>query len=263
MDDGNTGLFREHYDYLGHSDGPKIHLDKKCDPSKTYCFEIVYPGNKILVNYGGRRELALLAVIDTASGFDEPNSALADIANSLGVRVARAFEVKDGDDVEALLRLDLENEEGVVVRFNENGERVKVEFPRYMELVKAANTKPEVPLSQKVLEKLLKDPSSKTETILGKSGDEFYDEIRATMKDFSQRFEDARKDFDRAVVDYALVPFKQMPNLGKGPLCKWLKLARNGTGSEDMKDSIRTEYAVEVVRGKLKIEGKLPLSKKR
>lgn len=174
-----------------------------------------------------------------------------------------SFEISDGDDVEALLRLYLENAEGVVVRFNENGERVKVKFPRYMELVKAANTKTEVPLSQKLLEKLLKDPTRKTETILGKWGDEFYDEIQATMKDFLERFEDARKDFDGAVVDYALVPFKQMPNLGKDPLCKWLKLARNGTATEDMKDSIRTEYADEVVKEKLKIEGKLPLSKKK
>ncbi|QDS70971.1 hypothetical protein FKW77_007328 [Venturia effusa] len=241
----------------------KLGLDKKCDESKTYCFEIVYPGNKVFVNYDGRRELVLLAVIDTASGYDEPNSALAGIADSLGVRVARSFEVKDGDGIEALMNLDLENEEGVVVRFNENGERVKVKFPKYMELVKAANTEPEVSVSQKVLEQLLKDPTSKAEQILGSLPDEYYDEIRATMADFSRKFDDARIDFDRAIVDNALVPFKEMPKLGKGSLCKWLKLARNGTGSEDLKDRIRVEYALEVVRGQLRSEGKLPKSKKR
>lgn len=241
----------------------ELGLDKKCDPSKTYCFEIVYPANKILVNYGGRRKLVLLAVIDTASGFDEPNSALAGIAVSLGVRAARSFRVNDGDTVESLQKLDLQNEEGVVVLFNENGERVKVKFPGYMALVNAANTQPEVPISQKVLEQLLKNPTSKAETILDSLPDEYYDELRATMEDFSQRFEDARKDFDRAAVDNADVPFKEMPTLGKGPMCKWLKLARNGTGSEEAKDCIRTEYAIDVVRGTLKIEGKLPKSKKK
>lgn len=40
-------------------------LQTKCDPSKTYCFEILYPQNKLVVDYKGRRELVLLAIIDT------------------------------------------------------------------------------------------------------------------------------------------------------------------------------------------------------
>jgi RNA ligase len=244
----------------------ELRLAEKCDARKTYCFEILYPANKILVNYGERRELVLLAVIDTVSGFDEPNSALAAIAHDLGVRVARTFDTTTGD-VEALQELDLENEEGVVVRFNENGERVKVKFPRYMELVKAANTKPKVSLSEKVLEALLKDPMSRAETMLDSLPDEYYDELRATVEDFSRRFEEAQKEFDRVVVDYALVTSRDIPDTlpGKPSLCKWLKLARNGNGSVGMKDSVRMEYAVEVVRRKLRVEGKLKkaASKKR
>lgn len=249
--------------YEGMRMAGELGLGERCEEGKTYCFEIVYPGNRVLVDYCGRRELVLLAVVDTATGFDEPNSSLAAIAEGLGVRVARSFEVKEGNTVGDLLGLDLENEEGVVIRFNENGERVKVKFPRYMELVKAANTEPEIPLAQRVLERLLKDPTTKAEAILGELPDEYYNEIRDTMEDFARKFEDARKEFDGVVVENAHVPFKEMPMLGKGALCKWLKMEKNGTGSEDVKEGIRNEYAVEVVKGRLKIEGKLPKSKRK
>jgi hypothetical protein len=122
-------------------------------------------------------------------------------------------------------------------------------------------------LSEKVLEALLKDPMSKAETMLDSLPDECYDEIRATVKDFSQRFEEAQREFDRVVVDYAFVLGKDIPDTlsGKASLCKWLNLARKGNGSVSMKDSVRMEYAVDVVRRKLRIEGKLkkPASKKR
>jgi hypothetical protein len=236
----------------------ELRLDHHCNPKKTYCFEIVYPANKILVDYGEVRELVLLAVIDTASGFDEPNSALAAIAENLGVRVARAFEVKEGN-VEALHGLNLENEEGVVVRFNENGERIKVKFPRYRELVKASNTKAEGSVSDKVFKALLKDPMSKADSMLDSLPDEYYDEVRATMDDFSRRFKKAGREFDRVVVEYAVVPYGKIPDtvMGKPSLCKWLSLARSGTGAAEVKETIRTEYAIEVVRRKLRIEGKL------
>ena len=38
------------------------------DRRRTYLFEIIYPENRIVVNYDDRRELVLLAIIDTATG---------------------------------------------------------------------------------------------------------------------------------------------------------------------------------------------------
>lgn len=84
----NAGFFCKSSDQEGTEIAKELRLAEKCDAGKTYCFEIVYPANKILVDYGKRRELVLLAVIDTEFGFDEPNSTLAAIAQDLGVRVA-------------------------------------------------------------------------------------------------------------------------------------------------------------------------------
>jgi hypothetical protein len=41
-------------------------------PGTTPLFEIVYPENRIVVDYGDRRELVLLAAIDHATGRDAP-----------------------------------------------------------------------------------------------------------------------------------------------------------------------------------------------
>jgi hypothetical protein len=108
-----TRILRERYG--------QIRLDR----SKTYLFEIVLPWNRIVVDYGDREDLVLLAVIDTASGEELP---LAEI----GFPVVRRY---DGiADLEALLEIEEErNREGYVVRFA-SGLRVKVKFEEYVRL---------------------------------------------------------------------------------------------------------------------------------
>ena len=46
------------------------HSDFRPFDGLTYLFEIIYPENRIVVDYGKRRELVLLAVIETATGRD-------------------------------------------------------------------------------------------------------------------------------------------------------------------------------------------------
>ncbi len=44
----------------------------RLSPDKTYLFEIIYPENRIVVNYGDVEELVLLAIIDNATALDLP-----------------------------------------------------------------------------------------------------------------------------------------------------------------------------------------------
>jgi len=55
------------------------------------------------------------------------------------------------------------------------------------------------------------------------------------------------------------VPYREIPDtmFGKPALCKWLMLEQKGNGSADRMDIFRMEYAVEVVRRKLRLEGRL------
>ncbi len=98
---------------------------------RTYLFEIIYPQNKIVVNYGDREDLVLLAVIDNQTGQNYP----LDDYTTLGFPVVKRFT--------GLLALDKlktdadnpanDNSEGYVVRFV-GGLRVKVKFAEYVRL---------------------------------------------------------------------------------------------------------------------------------
>lgn len=90
----------------------------------TYLFEIVYPANRICVDYGGVEDLVLLATLDTETGeevFGEE------------VPFNRAEEVSEVSDFSSLKSLNLPNREGFVVRF-EDSFRFKIKFEDYVRL---------------------------------------------------------------------------------------------------------------------------------
>lgn len=97
----------------------------------TYLFEVIYPENRIVIDYGNRRELVLLTVIETSSGFELPYIELTD-TYSKHFPIVKRFEVKI-NDLNDLKKLVEDNKEGFVVRFK-NGFRVKVKFEEYVRL---------------------------------------------------------------------------------------------------------------------------------
>ena len=99
----------------------------KMNPEYTYLFEIIYPENSIIVDYGLREELVLLAIIDTDTAKE-----ITDF-ECLTFEKLKTFDgINSFDDV---LQLNCDNAEGVVVRF-ENGQRLKVKFEEYKRLHK-------------------------------------------------------------------------------------------------------------------------------
>lgn len=96
------------------------------DPRLTYLFEIIYPANRVVVNYGTEEKLVLLAVRETASGRDLD---IADFAH-LGFPLA---PLHDGLDYVNARSLAEHNAEGFVVLF-EGGFRMKLKFAEYVRL---------------------------------------------------------------------------------------------------------------------------------
>jgi RNA ligase len=90
----------------------------------TPLFEIVYPENRIVVDYGGRRELVLLGCVDMASGRDFP---LPDWDGPV-------VETHDHPSLSHLLTIERPNREGFVVRFEFSSLRVKVKHADYVRL---------------------------------------------------------------------------------------------------------------------------------
>lgn len=96
---------------------------------RTYLWEIIFPENRIVVDYGDKRDLILLAVIDTATGRDDDSEMMR--LEEAGVPVAETYETPE--DVEALVFTDdgeSENREGYVCRFD-SGLRLKIKFTEY------------------------------------------------------------------------------------------------------------------------------------
>jgi RNA ligase len=93
------------------------------DKNLTYLFEIIYPENRICVDYKGREDIVFLSAYETASGIE--------------VRTSHPFPEASrnelGSDFGAIKALNLDNQEGFVVRF-EDGYRFKIKFEDYVRL---------------------------------------------------------------------------------------------------------------------------------
>lgn len=98
----------------------------------TYLFEIIYPDNRIVVDYGAREDLVLLAVIDTDTG-EEQDPLL--YAKRLGMNHARRFTLSMVEIAAACARLG-SNEEGFVIHYPDRGLRVKMKGAEYCRLHK-------------------------------------------------------------------------------------------------------------------------------
>jgi RNA ligase len=98
------------------------------DPTVTYIFELIHPDFRIVVDYGDRKDLVLLAMIETDTGrelsLDEAPA---------GVHVVERHKFQDIGHADHLLALETTNAEGFVVRFAD-GTRAKVKFSEYKRL---------------------------------------------------------------------------------------------------------------------------------
>jgi RNA ligase len=148
--------------------------------------------NRIVVDYGDKYGLILLAVIETASGYEIP---YADVQKTF----SKYFEVVKKHNVSIQKLTDLraveeENREGFVVRF-EDGFRVKVKFAEYCRLhVILTNVSNLV-----VWEHLMFNYNF--DELLDRVPDEFYDWLQKTVKVLRSQFNDierlALKEFVR------------------------------------------------------------------
>lgn len=139
------------------------------DPAYTYLFEILYPENRIVVDYGGVEDLILLAMIETESGVELPPEE---------VRRASAFPTPAWHGLlHSPDELSLDsgaNAEGYVIRFRENGLRLKVKFAEYIRLhrlITGVNTRH--------IWDLLRNGQSFDE-LLARVPDEYYRWVQAT-----------------------------------------------------------------------------------
>lgn len=103
-------------------------------PSTTLLAEIIYPANKIIVDYGDQEKLVLIGAYDAGSGHEFNPMSLLQFSEQTGMPHAKLFSYSIMDMVELQKSLP-KDEEGFVVRFD-NGLRVKIKGEEYLRIAK-------------------------------------------------------------------------------------------------------------------------------
>jgi RNA ligase len=133
----------------------------------TYLFEIIYPENRIVVNYGTNEKLVMLAVIQTNSG--EEYDIYDWKYNELGFELVKKYDgIKDYSTLKSMISNDAE---GYVIRFS-NGDRMKIKGEEYLRLHKIMTN-----LSTTAVWEILSSGGN-IDDILKDVPDEFYKKIK-------------------------------------------------------------------------------------
>lgn len=143
----------------------------------TYLFEIIHPENKIIVDYGNRAELVLIAVRDN-NGDRKGDIELDHIKEAEELRLSYAREFSPGDDndkisdaLKYLEKFKGTESEGFVCKYS-NGLRLKIKSADYKRLHKILTG-----LSAKAIWATLRDMGT-VEHVLENVPDEFYDWVK-------------------------------------------------------------------------------------
>lgn len=100
----------------------------------TLLFEIIYPDNRIIVNYEGREDIVLLAARNRFTGNYLPFfPELYNLAQTYGFSLPQVYTFNQVEDLIAETGGDYDNFEGWVVEFSD-GQRVKFKTDRYVEV---------------------------------------------------------------------------------------------------------------------------------
>ncbi len=200
------------------------------DKSKTYLFEIIYSENRIVVDYGDKEDLILLAIRDTKTGND---LALEDV----GFPVVKHY---DGiKDFRKLKELEEDNKEGFVILF-ESGLRLKVKFEEYKRLHRILTN-----VSNKSIWEILKENGNFDE-LVDKVPDEFHNWLDKTKQDLIEKYreieETSKKEF-KPVSDFESVKeFAEYTKKQKYPTVLF-KMKDNKDYTEFIWKQIRPKYS--------------------
>lgn len=155
------------------------------DKSKTYLFEIIYPANRIVVDYGKDEKLILIAVIDTETGLDDNEAYHAS-------PFERAKSYKFGLSAFDELKQDRENAEGFVIQFKD-GMRCKLKHTEYVRLHRLLTGVNE----RRIWDILRTDGPDGVKVFLDRVPDEFYEWVRSVMSKLLGEYVDIERVADQ------------------------------------------------------------------
>lgn len=165
------------------------HTFDKLNKGATYLFEIIFPANRIVCDYGDKDDLVLLAVIDNATGKDLP-------LEDIGFEIVKRY---DGVNDFTTLRNDNDMiREGYIVKFS-NDFRMKMKYAEYCRLHSVVTGVSNVT----VWEYLSQDKPF--DELLERTPDEFDAFVRSTAEMLNSKFTDIQADHLKFMNDHQIV----------------------------------------------------------
>jgi len=151
-------------------EGMKILIEKysdtieKLNKKSTFLFEIIYPENRIVLNYGSVRDLIFLAEIETKSGLElGPDT-------YYGFPIPEFFgKLGSKENPLDLKLLEVPNKEGFVIKYT-SGLRLKLKFDEYIRLHKVMTGFTE----RNVWESLMRGGREELNRVIDRVPDEFF-----------------------------------------------------------------------------------------
>lgn len=145
----------------------------------TFLFEIIYPQNRIVINYGDLEDVVLLAVIDKQTGEEWTYEQMESFGKRWNISVVKQYDCKCG--LIGLKDIPGNNREGFVVKFD-TGLRVKIKYEEYVRLHRILTG-----VSTKTIWELLRNHQP-VDQIIDKVPDEFYDWFTDQMRKLKREY---------------------------------------------------------------------------
>jgi len=169
------GSFTSEQAIKGMEIAKRLNYDKICVPGYTYLFEIIYPENRIVVDYGKEERLVLLGVMDKKGEEFPYNEIKGD-----GWDIVMKYKTW-GEDWETLKKEISKDNEGYVIRFL-GGMRMKIKGEEYVRLHRILTN-----FSTKDIWELLRN-NEPLEPFLERVPDEFDDWVKRIMMNLKWGF---------------------------------------------------------------------------
>jgi RNA ligase len=165
----------------------------------TYLFEIIYPANRIVVDYGKQEDLVLLAIIDTETGAEVEHELIEDMTRG-NIPIVKQFD--GGRDLKKIKKLARDNAEGFVIRFD-SGVRTKLKYKEYVRLHRLVTG-----VNAKTIWELLKNGQPFDE-LMEKVPDEFYAWVKKTKGELLNAFKEIEENAKKAYKEIEGLPTRK------------------------------------------------------
>ena len=152
----------------------------------TYLFEIIYPENRIVLDYGDKEDLILLGIMNRITLQEEE-------LNDYGFPYLKPSQY-DGVNFKQLKDLNLQNHEGFVIKFS-SGKRIKIKFEDYVQLHGIVTE-----FSNKKVWEMLRDGKDINE-LIEIVPDEFFQKVKEVKEDLEKQFNNIKNKAQKVYND--------------------------------------------------------------